>query len=81
MTPVPKNGYPAPPAQVTQCDKIFTTMLTQLEAAWSGGGEDALNAAIGSMDELRDAAMALLQLQIKRSDGPGIYGPQFRLSP
>lgn len=80
MTPVPAGGYSSPPGEVVECDQTFTTLLQQLESAWSGGGSAALSAAIGSMYTLADQATALLGKQIPRSDGPGIYGPQFRIA-
>jgi hypothetical protein len=80
MTPIPEGGYPAPPQDVTDCDLAFTGLLKQLESAWSGGGSVALSAAIDSMGSLSEKAIALLGKQIRRSDAPGIYGPQFRLA-
>jgi hypothetical protein len=79
MTPVPKNGYPKPPSEVIECDKIFTTMLKQLDAAWGAGGDAALNDAIDSMVTLGEKATDLLKKKIPREDGLGIYGPQFKI--
>jgi len=79
MTPVPQNGYPKPPAEVTGCDKIFTTMLKQLDDAWGAGGDAALSAAIDSMVTLGETARNLLEKKIAREDASGIYGPQFRI--
>lgn len=80
MKPVPLNGYPNPPQPVLDCDQTFTTMLTQLEGAWSGGGLAELSAAIGSMRKLRGQATQLLANKLSRPDGKSIYGPQFKLA-
>ncbi|GAB1720479.1 MAG: membrane protein [Nitrosospira sp.] len=81
MTPVPLGGYTNPPSEVTDCDALFTSMLTQLESAWSEGGAKALSAAMKSMGLLRDKVKILLGAQLARNDGQaGIYGPQFRLA-
>ena len=81
MTPVPLGGYTNPRSAVTDCDAVFTAMLTQLESAWSGGGAAALGAAVNSMRLLRTKAKTLLGTQIARTDGQaGVYGPQFRLA-
>lgn len=81
MTPVPLGGYTNPASAITDCDTVFTAMLTQLESAWSGGGPAALSAAVTSMRLLRTKANTLLGAQMARTDGQaGIYGPQFRLA-
>lgn len=78
MTPVPLGGYgPTAPQEVIDCDSLFTQMLHQLDQAWSGGGDVALNAAIDSMDSLKSAVGVLFQKNIPRPGG-GIFGPQFR---
>jgi hypothetical protein len=78
MTPVPMGGYgPGAPHEVTECDRLFTQMLRQLDQAWSGGGDSALNAAIDSMDSLKSAVLDLFGKNLARPDG-GIFGPQFR---
>ena len=79
MTPVPPGGYSNPPAEVVECDQIFTTMLKQLDSAWGGGGDAALNDAIDSMVTLGGKATDLLKKQIPRENGLGIYGPQFKI--
>jgi Ferritin-like len=79
MTPVPLHGYPLPPPEVTECDRLFTAVLTHLEAAWSGGGAAQLSAAIASMAALGGQATALLAKRRNRTDAPGIYGPQFKI--
>jgi hypothetical protein len=77
MTPVPLGGYPAPPAEVSACDKAFTQMLTDLDTAWAQGSASALSDAITDMSDLATAATSLLGKQIA-CPGGGIYGPQFR---
>jgi hypothetical protein len=79
MTPIPTGGYPSPPAEVLAFDQTFTEMLGHLDAAWSGGGGAELNAATDMMPDLTDQATSLLGKKKKRTDGPGIYGPQFRM--
>jgi hypothetical protein len=79
MTPVPLGGYKADaPSEVADCDKSFTQMLQQLDAAWANGDlHGDLGDAIGSMLNLKSNAIALLEKQVPRPEG-GIYGPQFR---
>jgi len=78
MTPVPLGGYgPGAPPEVADCDRVFTQMLRQLDQAWSGGGDDALNGAIDSMDSLKSTVLNLFTKNISRPEG-GIFGPQFR---
>jgi len=78
MTPVPLGGYgPGAPPEVTDCDRVFTQMLRQLDQAWSGSGGGALNAAIDSMDSLKSTILSLFAKNISRPEG-GIFGPQFR---
>ena len=79
MTPVPPGGYTGNvPQGVKSCDKIFSDMLSQLDATWSGS-PNSLSDAIGSMSNLQGAITGLLLAQIKRPDGNGIYGPQFKV--
>jgi hypothetical protein len=61
MTPVPLGGYGmgAPP-EVGNCDKAFTQMLLGLDQAWANGDPTSLKDAFDSMDDLRDAAIDLL---------------------
>jgi hypothetical protein len=82
MTPVPLGGYGAnAPPEVTECDKVFTQMLRELDQAWvAGGAPNALNPAIRSMTKLGQMGVELLKKQIARPNG-GIYGPQFRKFP
>lgn len=80
MTPVPKGGYKAPPPEVIAFDRTFTQMLQNLEAAWSAGGKAALSNAIRIMPDLTSTATDLLSKKIPRTDGPGIYGPQFKIT-
>jgi hypothetical protein len=78
MTPVPIGGYgPGAPPEVTECDRLFTQMLRQLDQAWSGGGDSFLNSAIDSMISLKSAVLDLFKKNLARPEG-GIFGPQFR---
>lgn len=78
MTPVPLGGYGRDvPSEVVDCDKSFTQMLQQLDAAWRDGDPESLRGAIRSMRTLQRQAIGLLKKQIARPEG-GIYGPQFK---
>ena len=78
MTPVPLGGYRGDvPSEVGDCDKSFTQMLQQLDAAWRNGDPESLRSAVRSMRTLKRQAIGLLEKQIARPEG-GIYGPQFR---
>jgi hypothetical protein len=78
MTPIPLGGYKTgAPSDVADCDKVFTQMLQQLDAAWATGESSALDNAIDLMTTLKMKAIALLKKQVPRPEG-GIYGPQFR---
>jgi hypothetical protein len=79
MTPVPLRGYPAPPAEVIDFDHAFTRMLCHLDRAWAPGGAAELALATVEMPALTAKATQLLSKEIKRTDAPGIYGPQFKL--
>lgn len=86
MAVVPIGGYKQ--ADVTaevwtlleQFDTSFTTMVNQLQEAWSTSGDqgdEALSNAVGTMFELRGPAVALMQIPV--SPGVDTYGPCFRL--
>ncbi len=80
MTPVPTGGYSSLPSEVIDFDRTFTQTLQNLEAAWGAGGKGALNTAIRTlMPQLTATATNLLSKQLPRTDGPGIYGPQFKI--
>jgi len=79
MTRVPLRGYPAPPAEVIDFDHAFTRMLCHLDRAWAPGGAAELALATVEMPALTAKATQLLSKEIKRTDAPGIYGPQFKL--
>jgi ferritin-like protein len=84
MAEVPPGGYQD--ADVTEqvrallheLDRIYTTMLNQLQDAWQNGSQDSLDESIGSMFSLRDPAVSLMQIPIP--SGTGTYGPCFRLA-
>jgi hypothetical protein len=83
MGPVPAGGWPNPPAQVRQLlyrfDATYSTVLDALDAAWAGGGQRTLGAAIHAMHGLEDPALQLMET--KNPYAPGTYGPQFRALP
>lgn len=80
MAPVPVGGWPNPPAHVGQLlyrfDATYSTVLDSLDAAWSGGGQRSLGAAIHHMRGLEGPAVELMETRIPY--GRGTYGPQFR---
>ena len=80
MAPVPVGGWPHPPVHVGQLlfrfDATYSTVLDGLDAAWSGGGHRALNAAMHAMRALEDPAVELMETALRYA--PGTYGPQFR---
>jgi len=83
MAVVPKGGYLRPdvPADVWNliegCDRAFTEMLVRLQSIWENGGQGSLVRAIESMFALSQASRALMRKEI--GQGPGTYGPCFRL--
>jgi hypothetical protein len=84
MAAVPKGGYaqgdvePAVWDDVSKFDQRFTTMLNQLQDAWSNGNGGALIDSTGTMFSLRGPAVQLMQVPIPA--GGGNYGPCFRLA-
>jgi hypothetical protein len=69
---VPAGGYPG---VTTDFDEGFATMISLLEGAWTGGGLDGLENAIGSMFGLKELAATLVTMPLP--DGSGNYGPDF----
>jgi hypothetical protein len=83
MAVVPAGGWPSPARAVRrlldQCDAHYTTVLTELEAAWDGGGHRALGRAIGAMRSLERPATRLMDIPVPGTEQT--YGPQFRPAP
>lgn len=89
MAEVPAGGYRQAdvPAEVwallDEFDRTYTEMLNQLQLAWyttdAAEGDQALNDSVGTMFNLRTPAVELMKIPI--GQGPGTYGPCFRLSP
>jgi ferritin-like protein len=79
MQEVPKGGYPAPAPEVANAllafDAAFTSVVNGLNAAWTGGGNDALNAAIGTMFGLEQLAAPLYEMTVPGTEET--YGPTF----
>jgi hypothetical protein len=71
---VPQGGYPDLPASKS-FDMAFSQLIMRLQDAWSGGGENALHAAIGIMVGLYDLAKPIITTPLP--DGTGNYGPDF----
>ncbi|MFJ7148074.1 ferritin-like protein [Streptomyces sp. NPDC100445] len=80
MARVPAGGWPHPAQRVRQLldrfDDTYATVLDKLEAAWSGGGQSAMGAAVHAMRAMEEPAVELMEITIP--DAPGNYGPQFR---
>jgi hypothetical protein len=71
---VPQGGYPELPAS-KKFNTAYSQLLAHLQDAWSGGGQDALNAAIGTMFTLYPLAAPIVATPLP--DGSGNYGPDF----
>jgi hypothetical protein len=76
MAPVPAGGYPGVD-EAAAFDQRYSTMLSQLQKACDDADSSALDDAIGTMLELKGAAVTLMKKP--RPDGLGNYGPAFRL--
>lgn len=87
---VPKGGYldkhlkglkPATKKDVQyhlrRFDEVYTRLLNELQATWSGGGQRTLIAAYQTMFELETFARPLMEIEIPGGDGK-TYGPCFR---
>ncbi|GAB2719999.1 ferritin-like domain-containing protein [Kitasatospora kifunensis] len=83
MGVVPAGGWPSPADEVQQLlqqfDETFTSVLSDLQAAWANGDASALDDAVRDMFALEDPAVRLMEIPLP--DGSGTYGPQFRPSP
>lgn len=75
---VPQGGYPDLPAS-KKFDTAFSQLVMRLQNAWSGGGENALNAAIGIMVQLYGLAKPIITTPLP--DSSGNYGPDFIPTP
>jgi hypothetical protein len=73
MAPVPKGGY----AESRQFDLLFSAMLGNLQAAWAGGDQNQLDAAVAAMPPLAGPARDLMQKPLP--SGKGNFGPSFLL--
>ena len=59
-------------------DMIFTTMMNQLQEAWTTD-KAALDRAVVTMFSLREPAQSLMKISISADGKSGTYGPCFRL--
>ncbi len=75
---VPQGGYPDLPAS-KKFDTAFSQLVMRLQNAWSGGGENALNAAIGIMVGLYSLAKPIITTPLPNANGN--YGPDFIPTP
>jgi hypothetical protein len=79
MQEVPESGYPDPAPDVAQAllkfNTGFSSVVDGLQAAWAGGGNDALNDAIGDMFGLAALALPLYTMTVPGTQET--YGPTF----
>jgi hypothetical protein len=75
---VPPGGYPDLPAS-KKFDTAYFQLIAGLQNAWAGGGEQALDMAIGIMFQLYGLAAPIIAMPLP--DGSGNYGPDFIPSP
>ena len=79
MQVVPKGGYPDPDPEVATAlldfNKAFSAVVDGLQNAWKGGGDDALNDAIGTMFGLAPLAQKLYAIPVPGTQET--YGPTF----
>ncbi|MFF9094438.1 ferritin-like protein [Streptomyces sp. NPDC014802] len=79
MARVPDGGWvrPSEPVQrlLDRFDTTYTTVLNSLDAAWAGGGNRALGAAVHAMRALEEPAVRLMETAIPGTRST--YGPQF----
>jgi hypothetical protein len=71
---VPPGGYPDLPAS-KKFNTAYFQLIAGLQNAWAGGGEQALDKAIGIMFQLYDLAAPIIATPLP--DGNGNYGPDF----
>ncbi|MBV9164156.1 MAG: hypothetical protein JO281_22000 [Pseudonocardiales bacterium] len=71
---VPQGGYPDLPASKS-FNTTYSQLVTELQDAWSGGGENALRTAIGITFQLYPDAAPIITTPLP--DGSGNYGPDF----
>jgi hypothetical protein len=79
MMEVPQGGYPDPAPDVAKAlhafNAAFSSVVDGLQAAWSGGGNDALGNAIGTMFGLEALAVPLYATTVPGTQET--YGPTF----
>lgn len=78
VSKVPPGGYPDLLAS-KKFNTAYSQLIAGLQNAWAGGGEQALDMAIGIMLQLYDLAAPIIA--IPQPDGSGNYGPDFIPSP
>jgi hypothetical protein len=80
---VPAGGYPDPAPEVVAAlsafNASFSSVVDGLQSAWSGGGNDALNNAIGTMFSLGGLAQTLYAIPVPGASE--VYGPTFEYVP
>jgi hypothetical protein len=75
---VPPGGYPGLSAS-EKFNTAYSQLIAELQSAWSEGGEQALDTAIGIMFQLYGLAAPIITTPLP--DGSGNYGPDFIPSP
>jgi len=74
------SGVPANVAALLSTfDKAFTSVLDNLQAAWTTGSQDSLTSAVNSMFALSGPGISLMQIPV--DSGAGTYGPDFLYTP
>lgn len=78
ILPIPAGGYQTPSTEakpdLDTFNASFTTLITQLQAAWDNGDPASLGGAINTMFSLQSLANTIMQHQYP---GGGVYGPEF----
>lgn len=81
MGVVPAGGWPNPNPEVQgllrTSNTNYTTLLQELDKAWTEGDNSALSSAIGMMFSLKSPAVELMKVSLPGGDGS--YGPEFRV--
>jgi ferritin-like protein len=79
MHEVPRGGYRDPAPEVAKAllafNDAFTSVVNGLNAAWTGGGNNALNDAITTMFGLAQLAAPLYEMTVPGTEKS--YGPTF----
>jgi len=79
MAKVPAGGWPnrdpGGKGTLKEFNDLYASLLSDLERAWSGGGDTSLDAAVATMTQMGSVARDLMK--IPRETCEGNYGPDF----